>query len=455
MTEHDNAALKEWLALAPKPPALEEGQRWHVFLSYRSVNRTWVLHLYDALRLAGFDVFLDQLEMAAGDSLPGRLRAALEASRSGVIVWSTRYEDSAWCLEEYDTMVGMRNDPQRKFRFVVIKLQPGAKLPGMTAKDLFLDFSDYPDGPRGGELLRLMFGLNDKPLSREALMATQKINEETSQALVRLKAAREIGDAALLENLAASQDPAWMASPLLLSTAAEALIDLKEYDRALHILAGAASRFPRATRPLQLEGLALARKGEQFAKRAAQEASLDTAERDAIRAEAEGLLARAQQRLGELYQEGHRDPETLGIYARTWMDRYNLTRSRIYLEKSRNIYLKAFELSPKDYYVGINAASKSILLGEIELGQQIAGKVEALVKTEPVEGNYWETATVAEVQLLRGSYKKAAALYRAAVVDAPAAKGAHDSTRRQAERLLAALDAPVKAREEVLAAFEI
>jgi TIR domain len=78
--------LRDWLALAPQVPPLATGQQWHVFLSYRSVNRTWVLHLYDALRTAGFAVFVDQLEIAAGDSLARRLNGALSSSQSGVIV---------------------------------------------------------------------------------------------------------------------------------------------------------------------------------------------------------------------------------------------------------------------------------------------------------------------------------------------------------------------------------
>src|SRR6188768_1946384 len=89
--------VNDWLALAPKVPQLGNGQHWHVFLSYRSLNRTWVLHLYDALRTAGFTVFVDQLEIAAGDSLARRLNNALTGSQSGVIVWSTHYNDSEWC----------------------------------------------------------------------------------------------------------------------------------------------------------------------------------------------------------------------------------------------------------------------------------------------------------------------------------------------------------------------
>ena len=52
-----DAALQEWLALAPPPGQLGQDQRWHVFISYRSVNRYWVLELYDVLHQLGYSVF--------------------------------------------------------------------------------------------------------------------------------------------------------------------------------------------------------------------------------------------------------------------------------------------------------------------------------------------------------------------------------------------------------------
>jgi hypothetical protein len=73
----------EWLALAPKPPALASGKRWHVFLSYRSVHRRWVLQLHDTLASLGFKVFLDQFVLKSSDDLVLALSAGLEERLSG------------------------------------------------------------------------------------------------------------------------------------------------------------------------------------------------------------------------------------------------------------------------------------------------------------------------------------------------------------------------------------
>jgi hypothetical protein len=157
--------------------------------------------------------------------------------------------------------------------------------------------------------------------------------------------------------------------------------------------------------------------------------------------------------LAELYRRDHRDPETLGIYARSWMDRYELTRRREYLEKSRNLYALAFKLIDTSYYTGINAAAKSVFLGDMKTALAMAEKVEALVGDNSTPGDYWKSATAAEAQLIKRNFERAATLYREAVVDSPNATGDHGSTRLQAQRLLEHLDPPPEAVRHILEAF--
>src|SRR5882762_8216430 len=96
---------EEWLQYAPKPQPLTEGNQWHVFLSYRSVNRGWVLNLYDILTEIGFKVFLDQYVLKPGDSLVKVLEDGLEKSQSGILIWSNAAKDSEWVRNEYDTIL--------------------------------------------------------------------------------------------------------------------------------------------------------------------------------------------------------------------------------------------------------------------------------------------------------------------------------------------------------------
>ncbi|MEM9271500.1 MAG: toll/interleukin-1 receptor domain-containing protein [Cyanobacteria bacterium P01_F01_bin.143] len=417
------AVQKEWLHYAPQVPELEPGKKWHIFLSYRSVNRPWVLNLYDALCQVGFKVFLDQFSLIPGESLIFSLQNALQESASGIIVWSTESEDSEWCKREYESM--MRLQSSSEFKFVVVKLA-NADLPLFAQNSLYEDFSDSPEGPRGSGLLRIMYGLLEQPLQQEAVRFSVKIDQLTKQELEKIYQAKIATDAKKLYELGTEKNLAWLNSYILSCKAVEALIDLEEYDYALDVLMLTDAHFPKSIRAKQLRALALARSGAWLA---------------------------AQQILGVFYNSGHRDSETISLYARTWMDKYNKTKKRLYLEKSQKLYAEAFKLNPKDYYPGINAASKSVFLGNLEIAQEFASKVEKIVGTKVVSGNYWKTATIAEVQLIRQNYVEAAKLYREAVLIEPDSSGKHQTTLGQARLLMECFDTSATNRDLIEKAF--
>ena len=330
----------EWLKYAPKRRPLGPGDKWHVFLSYRSVNRPWVLNLYDVLCQQGYKVFIDQCVLIAGDPLLVRLQEALGASQAGILIWSKATADSKWVAREYSTLEN-QVDSKPGFCFVPIVLDSSG-LPPILATRLYLDFSSYPDGPNGGELLRLLHAIVEKPLSEEAAQFAMEQDEAAQTAAVQINAAIRNGRPDRLVQLAKEGGLPWDTTPALACKAAEGLTKLKKNDEAIALLDSVRKRFPRATRPKQLYALALARRGSG--------ADLDD----------------AQDILGELYAQDQRDPETLGIYGRTWMDRYAKSEDIADLRQSRNLYAEAFERAPDDYYTGINAAAKSVLLGSPE-----------------------------------------------------------------------------------------
>lgn len=131
-----------------------------------------------------------------------------------------------------------------------------------------------------------------------------------------------------------------------------------------------------------------------------------------------------------------------------------MSKNTIHLRKSRDLYQQAFAATPKDYYVGINAASKSLFLGERELAMKLAKQVEGLVGVKPVEQDYWKTATAAEAQLLQAAYDNAARLYAEAISIEPEAHGHHQSTSTQARLILEAVNAPLEVQTKVLAVFD-
>ncbi len=423
-------SLDLWVKLAPTPRALSAGERWNVFLSYRSVNRIWVLNLYDVLQEQGFRVFLDQVVLSGGDELVRTLEDGLARSQAGVLVWSADAAESDWVRKEYHTLEREATE-RATFHFVPILLDR-AKLPAFAANRVFLDFSSYPDGPNGGELLRLLYSISGLALSPEAARFAAEQDEIAQQQSLAIGAAIRNKDADLIAELFDRGGAAWETSSALGCKAAEGLIKLGHNDRGIEMLTKLEQQFPRAIRPRQLRALALARRGHQ------------------------GDVRDAQRILGALYEAGERDPETLGIYGRTWMDRFTQSDDRSDLEESRRLYAEAFERAKDDYYTGINAASKSVLLGtpdDLALGDHYARQVQAIVGGEPTPGDYWKTATVGEVYLLMKRYADAARLYKAAVAMARAETSSHQSTWTQACRLMQHLRPSREERARIRAAF--
>jgi tetratricopeptide (TPR) repeat protein len=406
--------LTEWLKFAPAPKPLKGNEKWNIFLSYRSVNRSWVLNLYDVLQESGYKVFLDQCVLKPGDQLVRKIEDGLMVSQFGILIWSKATRDSEWVQEEYQIMVN-RNKKDPSFNFVVVKLDD-SETPLMADNRIFIDFSSYPDGPNGGELLRLLYSINGSSMSSDAVHFAAAQDEAAKDAAIKVGAAVRTGNPGRIVDLFKTGGLPWETSASLGCKAAEALTKLNEYDKALEITDVLIKQFPKAVRPQQLKALALARRGSS-----------------------ENDLSQAQDILAFLYEKGERDPETLGIFARTWMDRFDKTGTIEFLRISRNYYAEAFESACDDYYTGINAAAKSVFLStpeDLEKAKQFAADVQKIVGDKPYPGDYWKTATVAEVLLIQREIEKAAEMYKKAISIAPTETGSHNSSWRQASRLM-------------------
>ena len=84
---------------------------------------------------------------------------------------------------------------------------------------------------------------------------------------------------------------------------------------------------------------------------------------------------------------------------------------------------------------------------------EYAAKVQKVVGSEPRAGDYWWSATVGEVYLIRKQYAHAARVYTAAKAMAPKETGSHESTWTQACRLMAYLNPSDEERAMVRAVF--
>ena len=321
---------------------------------------------------------------------------------------------------------------KKGFLFIPVRLDK-TKLPPFAEERIFLDFSSYPDGPNGGELLKLLHAVVGRLLSDEAAHFANEQDEAAMVAATKIKAAIKNKYSDRLIKLFEEDGLPWKTSAALGCMAAEGLTKLDRNVDAIKILEQVEQWFPKAIRPKQLRALALANRGQ------------------------ENDLMNAQDILGELYAAGERDPETLGIYARTWMDRYAKSKETGDLKESRDLYAMAFKGAQDDYYTGINAAAKSVFLGtdeDLEEASKYAQQVQQIVGTEPHSEDYWMTATVGEALLIQKKYAEAGRIYEAAVAMAQSEEGSHKTTWKQACRLMEKLQPSAEERKMIRKAFE-
>ncbi|GMP63391.1 hypothetical protein CsSME_00025780 [Camellia sinensis var. sinensis] len=75
---------------------------YHVFLSFRGedTRKTFIDHLYTALKHRGFHTFRDDDEIERGENIKFELQKATQESRISIVVFSKNYASSSWCLDE-------------------------------------------------------------------------------------------------------------------------------------------------------------------------------------------------------------------------------------------------------------------------------------------------------------------------------------------------------------------
>ena len=89
---------------------------YDVFLSFRGTDTRYkfISHLYTSLENAGIYVFKDDKELSRGEQVSISLLKAIEKSKISIIVLSTNYSNSKWCLQELDgIMLYYRNKAQK------------------------------------------------------------------------------------------------------------------------------------------------------------------------------------------------------------------------------------------------------------------------------------------------------------------------------------------------------
>ncbi|XP_050157290.1 disease resistance protein RUN1-like isoform X6 [Malus sylvestris] len=91
--------------------------KYHVFLSFRGedTRRGFTDHLYKQLEARGIRTFRDEPELERGTDINPELLKAIDQSRSAIIVLSTNFASSSWCLRELTHIVRCMKEKKRIF----------------------------------------------------------------------------------------------------------------------------------------------------------------------------------------------------------------------------------------------------------------------------------------------------------------------------------------------------
>ncbi|TQE13480.1 hypothetical protein C1H46_000811 [Malus baccata] len=91
--------------------------KYHVFLSFRGedTRRGFTDHLYKQLEARGIKTFRDKPELERGTDINPELLKAIEQSRSAIIVLSTNFASSSWCLRELTHIIRCMEEKKRIF----------------------------------------------------------------------------------------------------------------------------------------------------------------------------------------------------------------------------------------------------------------------------------------------------------------------------------------------------
>jgi tetratricopeptide (TPR) repeat protein len=148
-----------------------------------------------------------------------------------------------------------------------------------------------------------------------------------------------------------------------------------------------------------------------------------------------GSTEKAKVILQGLLDEGQNDGETFGLlgslYKILWGRSTMSEEKQQNLQTSHDFYRRGFEKTG-EYYCGINAATLSVLLGDLNLGKQLATDT---IKALPKEEDAWSVATEAEAQLILGNVDRARELYTRAVTMSKDRWADVVSTQRQCKLL--------------------
>ncbi|XP_072770636.1 uncharacterized protein [Nerophis lumbriciformis] len=165
------------------PPALKEGETFHVFISYSSTDRQWTHSLIDQLEAGGLQVCYHERDFTPGRTVLENMSECIQESQKVLLVLSSEFVRSRWCLLEANMSL-FRDCLERK-PIVPVLLEPGVCVPLHLCHLTYLEAGD-PEFL--AKLLKVLF-TNNRQLLGATVVPYQPPSIYNGKALQPLTAA--------------------------------------------------------------------------------------------------------------------------------------------------------------------------------------------------------------------------------------------------------------------------
>lgn len=123
----------------------------HVFLSYNRNDKEIARRLGAQLKLVSADVWFDEWEIKAGDSIPGKVNDALATIDTAVVVWSENASGSKWVRAELETAI-QAGIEDRTLRVIPVILDD-TPLPPLIRRLKWVDLQDEDETRAVNEIM--------------------------------------------------------------------------------------------------------------------------------------------------------------------------------------------------------------------------------------------------------------------------------------------------------------
>lgn len=153
------------------PPRYIQFLRMRCFLSHNKADKATARSIGAHLTLSGIDVWFDEWEIRAGDSIPGKLNDGLDGFDAFILLWSAHAERSDWVRQELNSSIMRAIDA--KSAKIIPCLLDRTPLPPLIADRCGIDLTDLRVG-----IDSLLGDLTGNRTRRLRLMAIQAALDE-------------------------------------------------------------------------------------------------------------------------------------------------------------------------------------------------------------------------------------------------------------------------------------